>query len=178
MTELLIEKIDKLAEILSDDPFNLSFAEIVKSPTSKQFTNIDCSILKDYYVITNRYEIVNGGVITIFGQGRVNTIRSYEEDMKSIDGDWMCIGKIERNPLFIHKADGQVACLLGDPFDQNYVLESYGDVLNFLENYLLGEQYSEIGLKFVESGGSIGTIGSKDDEWYKVLEEIGYTRRA
>ncbi|MBW5470327.1 hypothetical protein GPJ61_21100 [Brevibacillus formosus] len=90
----------------------------------------------------------------------------------------MCIGKIERYPLFINKADGQVACLLGDPLDQNYVLESYGDFLNFLENYLLGEQYSEIGLKLVESGGSIGTIGSKDDEWYKVLEAIGYTRRA
>lgn len=26
-------------------------------------------------------------------------------------------------------------------------------------------------MKFVESGGSLSTIGSKDDEWYKVIKE-------
>ncbi|MEQ7054708.1 hypothetical protein ABN764_29165 [Paenibacillaceae sp. P-4] len=171
MNELVIEKIDKIREILSDDPLSLTFAEIVLNTNEKQSTEIDNHILKDYYFITNRYEILNGGVITIYGQRKVDDVQFYVEEMQRFDGEWICIGKIERYPLFINKVDGHVTCLFGDPLDQNYVLEPYGDFNNFLLNYFFGEQYGEIGMKFVESGGSISSIGSKDDEWYKVLEE-------
>ncbi|NTU33108.1 hypothetical protein HPY27_23380 [Brevibacillus sp. HB1.1] len=173
MIELLIKKIDKISEILSDDPFSLTFADITKSTNEEQFTNSENSNLKDYYLITNRYERLIGGVINILGQQKVAEIQFYVEEMQRFDGDWICIGKIERYPLFINKENGQVTCLFGDPLDQNYVLESYGDFNNFLLNYFLGEQYGEIGLKLVESGGSINTVGSKEDEWYKMLEENG-----
>jgi len=169
MNEKLIEKIDKISEILSQDPLNLAFADIVRDTAEELFVKIDNSILKDYYFITNRYEILNGGVITVYGQRRVEKIQFYAEEMLRFDGEWICIGKIERYPLFINKIDGHVTCLFGDPLDQNYVLESYGDFNNFLLTYFLGEKYASIGLKLVEAGGSIGTIGSKDDEWYKML---------
>ncbi|MBU7319156.1 hypothetical protein [Paenibacillus oleatilyticus] len=172
MNELLIEKIDKIMEILSEDyPQSLTYGEIVKDIAGEQFTKIDNSILEDYYFITNRYERLIGGVINVFSQRKVDKIQFYVEEMLQYDGEWICIGKIERYPLFINKVDGHVTCLFGEPLDQDYVLESYGDFNNFLLNYFLGEQYGEIGLKFVESGGSIDTVGSKDDEWYKVLEE-------
>ncbi|KPV55240.1 hypothetical protein QJ48_34235 [Paenibacillus sp. A3] len=172
MNQLLIEKIDKIMEILSDDyPLSLTYGEIVKDTAGEQFKKIDNSIVADYYFIINRYEKLSGGVITVYGQRKVNKIQFYVEDMLQFDGEWICIGKIESYPLFINKVDGHVTCLFGDPLDQNYVLESYGDFNNFLLKYFLGEQYGEIGLKFVESGGSINTVGSKDDEWYKVLEE-------
>lgn len=173
MIEILTGKIDKISEILSDDPLNLIFAHIVKNTHEEQFTNSENSNLTNYYLITNRYERLIGGVINIFGQRKVAENQFYVEEMQRFDGVWICIGKIERYPLFINKENGQVTYLFGDPLDQNYVLESYGDFNNFLRNYFLGAQYGEIGLKFVESGGSIDTVGSKDDEWYKMLEENG-----
>ncbi|MBT2293179.1 hypothetical protein J7E73_29550 [Paenibacillus albidus] len=171
MNELLIGKIEKIREILNDDPLSLTFAEIVKGTSEEHFTENDNSILKDYYFITNNYKILNGGVITVYGQRKIDEIQFYVEDMLKFDGEWICIGRIEKYPLFINKVDGNVTCLFGDPLDQDYVLESYGDFNNFLLKYFLGEQYGDIGLKFVESGGIISSIGSKDDEWYKVLEE-------
>lgn len=54
MLEFTIHKIDSIMEILSEDPLSLTFAEMVKAPNEQQVANIGNSVLKDYYVITNR----------------------------------------------------------------------------------------------------------------------------
>lgn len=171
MLEFTIHKIDSIMEILSEDPLSLTFAEMVKAPNEQQVANIGNSVLKDYYVITNRYEILSGGVITIFGQRKAADLQFYAEEMQGGAGEWICIGKVERYPLFLNKGDGHVVCLFGDPLDQSYVLENYGDFRHFILRYFLGGSYSEIGRKFVESGGSVSTMGSKDDDWYQFLKE-------
>ena len=125
---------------------------------------------QDYYFITRKYKILNGGVITIYGHQKLESIQFYVEDMPDRDDKWICIGTVEKYPLFINKIDGEVSCLFGDLIDQNFVIESYGDFSSFLENYFLGSQYIDIGLSFVEAGGIRNPIGSKEDEWYKLLE--------
>lgn len=82
MLEFTIHKIDSIMEILSEDPLSLTFAEMVRAPAEQQVANIGNSVLKDYYVITNRYEILNGGVITIFGQRKVGDLQFYAEEMQ------------------------------------------------------------------------------------------------
>lgn len=114
---------------------------------------------------------MSGGVITIFGQRKAADLQFYAEEMQGGAGEWICIGKVERYPLFLNKGDGHVVCLFGDPLDQSYVLENYGDFRHFILRYFLGESYPEIGRKFVESGGSVSTMGSKDDDWYQFLKE-------
>ncbi|MEN1990826.1 hypothetical protein [Paenibacillus hubeiensis] len=169
MTELIIEKLRKIANLLNEDPLSLTFAEISQNVT--EYSKDSSKELETYYTILNEYEVLNGGVITVFGHNKVKTLQFYVEEMVDYEGDWFCIGKIESYPLFINKLNSFVSCLYGDPLDQNYVLETYGDFNNFINYYFMGEGYSKLGVSFVENGGSKSTLGSKDDDWYRFLEE-------
>ncbi|WP_018783291.1 MULTISPECIES: DNA2/NAM7 family helicase [Bacillus] len=169
MSKLLLEKIELVKDILGDDPFSLVIGEIVEEEKQIAEKLVD-NILKDYYFITRKYKKLNSGVITIYGHQKLESIQFYVEDMLDGADKWICIGTVENYPLFINKIDGEVSCLFGNLIDQNFVIESYGDFSSFLENYFLGSKYIDIGLSFVEAGGIRNPIGSKDDEWYKLLE--------
>ncbi|MEC2077202.1 hypothetical protein [Metabacillus fastidiosus] len=163
------EKLELIKNILGADPYSLVIGEIVEETDSRKEKNLDNG-LKDYYSLMSGYKILNGGVITIYGQREISNIQFYTEEMPGGSDEWVCIGKIENYPLFISKKDGQVSCLFGNPLDQSYIIESYGDFNNFLYNYYLGKKYIEIGFKFFQSGGITSTVGSKDDDWYIFLE--------
>ncbi|MBD5799092.1 hypothetical protein BHU24_26010 [Bacillus pseudomycoides] len=169
MSKSVFEKIELVKNILGDDPFGLIIGEIVEeeNPIDEK---LEDHILKDYYFIAGKYKILNGGVITIYGHQRIKSIQFYVEDMLDGADKWICIGTVENSPLFINKIDGEVSCLFGNLIDQNFVIESYGDFSSFLEIYFLGSKYIDIGLSFVEAGGIRNPIGSKEDEWYKLLE--------
>ncbi|PEP86783.1 hypothetical protein COF01_08685 [Bacillus pseudomycoides] len=169
MSKLLLEKIELFKDILGDDPFSLVIGEIVEEEKQIAEKLVD-NILKDYYFITRKYKKLNSGVITIYGHQKLESIQFYVEDMLDGADKWICIGTVENYPLFINKIDGEVSCLFGNLIDQNFVIESYGDFSSFLENYFLGSKYIDIGLSFVEAGGIRNPIGSKEDEWYKLLE--------
>ncbi|WP_439741387.1 hypothetical protein [Bacillus pseudomycoides] len=169
MSKLLLEKIELVKDILGDDPFSLVIGEIVEEEKQIAEKLVD-NILKDYYFITRKYKKLNSGVITIYGHQELESIQFYVEDMPDGAEKWICIGTVENYPLFINKIDGEVSCLFGNLIDQNFVIESYGDFSSFLENYFLGSKYIDIGLSFVEAGGIRNPIGSKEDEWYKLLE--------
>ncbi|PGE05914.1 hypothetical protein COM49_02230 [Bacillus pseudomycoides] len=169
MSKLLLEKIELVKDILGDDPFSLVIGEIVEEEKQIAEKLVD-NILKDYYFITRKYKKLNSGVITIYAHQGLKSIQFYVEDMPDGADKWICIGTVENYPLFINKIDGEVSCLFGNLIDQNFVIESYGDFSSFLENYFLGSKYIDIGLSFVEAGGIRNPIGSKEDEWYKLLE--------
>ncbi|PEE36716.1 hypothetical protein [Bacillus pseudomycoides] len=173
MSKLLLGKIELVKDILGDDPFSLVIGEIVEEENQID-EKLEDNILKDYYFIAGKYKILNGGVITIYGHQKLESIRFYVEDMPDGAEKWICIGTVENYPLFINKIDGEVSCLFGDLIDQNFVIESYGDFSSFLENYFLGSKYIDIGLSFVEAGGITNPIGSKEEEWYKLLELNGF----
>ncbi|MEI4803822.1 hypothetical protein WAZ07_21805 [Bacillus sp. FJAT-51639] len=170
MSKLILEKIELVKNILGDDPFSLVIGEIVEEETPIK-EKLEDNILKDYYFMTRKYKILNGGVITIYGQQRLESIQFYVEDMPGGADKWICIVTIENYPLFINKINGDVCCLFGDLIDQNFVIESYGDFNSFLQNYYLGKNYCELGNKFVQSEGISDTVGSKDDDWYQLLED-------
>ncbi|SFC82692.1 hypothetical protein SAMN04488168_11049 [Bacillus sp. 491mf] len=170
MSKSVLEKIELVKNILGDDPFSLVIGEIIEEekPINKE---LEDNILKDYYFITRKYKILNGGVITIYGHQRLESIQFYVEDIPGGTEKWICIGTIENYPLCINKINGDVSCLFGDLIDQNFVIELYGDFNNFLQNYYLGKKYCELGNTFVQSGGTSNTVGSKDDDWYQLLED-------
>ncbi|KMQ14157.1 hypothetical protein ACU80C_18845 [Bacillus mycoides] len=170
MDKSVLEKIELVKNILGDDPFSLVIGEIVEEEKIID-KKLEETILKDYYFITSKYKILNGGVITIYGHQKLESIQFYTEDMPGGADKWLCIGTIENYPLFIDKINGEISCLFGDLIDQNFVIESYGDFNNFLQNYYLGQKYCELGNKFVQSGGISDTVGSKDDDWYQLLED-------
>ncbi|WP_410983047.1 hypothetical protein [Bacillus cereus] len=173
MNKLVLEKIDVMKNVLGKDPFSLVIGEIVEKENQIAEKLVD-NILKDYYFITRKYKILNGGVITIYGHQKLESIQFYVEEMPVRDDNWICIGTVENYPLFINKIDGEVSCLFGDLIDQNFVIESYGDFNSFLENYILGSKYIDIGMSFVEAGGITNPIVSEGDEWYKLLELNGF----
>ncbi|MBC6972200.1 hypothetical protein H9I32_07160 [Bacillus sp. Xin] len=168
MSKLILEKIDVMKNVLGKDPFSLVIGEIVEEENQIAEKLVD-NILKDYYFITRKYKILNGGVITIYGHQKLESIQFYVEEMPVRDDKWICIGTVENYPLFINKVDGEVSCLFGDLIDQNFVIESYG---NF--NSFLGSKYIDIELSFMESGEITNPIGSEEDEWYKLLELNGF----
>ncbi|WP_339273913.1 hypothetical protein MKY59_22790 [Paenibacillus sp. FSL W8-0426] len=162
-------KLKQVQLMLANDPLSFTFAEIVQK-TPEQTVKHDDPILEDWWHILNQFEILNGGVVTVFGPRNASTIQSQVHEMTDFDGEWICIGKIEKYPLFINRFDGSISGLYGEPLEQSYVLETYGDINTFLLNYFMGRRYTELGLKFVESGQSKNTLGSTEDEWFRFLE--------
>ncbi|HEF1900158.1 hypothetical protein ACTFSP_16800 [Bacillus cereus group sp. MYBK108-2] len=170
MDKSILEKIELIKDILGNDPFSLLIGEIIEIQDNFD-KKLEEGVLKDYYFIIGKYEILNGGVITIFGHEKLDSIQFYTNDMPGGANKWICIGKIENYPLFINKINGEVSCLFGDLIDQNFVIESYGNLNNFLQHYYLGRKYCELGSKFVKAGGISDTVGNKNDDWYQLLED-------
>ncbi|EMI9087835.1 hypothetical protein COD90_30160 [Bacillus cereus] len=169
MEKSVLEKIELIKDILGNNPFCLLIGEIIE--VEKNFDEkLEEGPLKDYNFIIKKYERLNGGVITIYGHLKRESIQFYTEDMPGGADKWICIGKIERYPLFINKMNGEVSCLYGDLRNQNFIIESYGDFNNFLQHFYVGKKYCELGNKFVQFRGISETVGSKEDDWYQLLE--------
>ncbi|KMZ39638.1 MULTISPECIES: hypothetical protein [Bacillales] len=152
MQKTIKSKLDIMRRVFEEDPFNLVIGDIVEESSLKTIVNDD--LLQDYYLFLNEYSSIRCGVVIIFGRNELQNYQFPVADMPGEHQTWLCIGKVEPYPLFINKTNGQICCLISEPGAEEKII-CYGDINNFLDEYMLGEKYPELG---------------GEDEWYDLLK--------
>lgn len=149
MRETTKVKFEFMKSILEEDPFNLVFGDIQEATEPK--VEVEEGFLRDYESLLNEYESIRCGVVTLFGRSELDQFQFPVAEMSGTYETWICIGKIEPDPLFINKTNGQICCLVGHPGSEQHI-KCYGELFDFLDDYVLGGKYIELGGK---------------DEWYE-----------
>lgn len=73
MEKLVLEKIELIKDILDNDLFCLFIGEIIEVE-KKIDERLEEDFLKDYNFIIKKYELLNGGVIIIYGYLKCESI--------------------------------------------------------------------------------------------------------
>lgn len=163
----LKDKIKVMMEILNPDinPLNLSIGWIELYEENKieevfdfypMYMYEDLEILKDYVVFLSEVDQFIAGAITMMAMDELKNIQFCVEEME--DDEWICIGKIIDEPIFININDGGVVWLQGLPEEEKTIKE-LGDFNYFMNNYVFGKKYTEL------------YNGSEQSNWYKKLKE-------
>lgn len=152
MQKHIKEKIELMKRVLEEDPFNLVIGDIREE--LEPVSTVKNDVLQDYENFLNEYSTLRCGSVILFGRKELQKFQFPVADMPGQFEEWLCIGKNEPYPLFINKKNGQICCLEGDPGTEMKIT-SYGLFHNFLNDFVFGERYIEVGGK---------------DEWYNLLK--------
>ncbi|MCM3290086.1 hypothetical protein M3661_08085 [Paenibacillus sp. MER 180] len=152
MKNQLKEKIELMKGVLEEDPLYLVIGDIMEETEPVLTPTNDAN--QDYQDYLNEYSSLRCGSVILFGRKELQQFQFPVADMPGQFEEWVCIGKIDPDPLFISKKNGQICCLVGEP-GMEMKITSYGAFNEFLENFVFGERY-------VEVGGS--------DKWYDLLK--------
>lgn len=112
-------------------------------------------IIKDYIEFLSEVRRFSLEVVLIQDVDSIGNIQFYCEEMES--DEWICIGNIIDELIFISTIDGRVAWLQGLPEEEKTIKE-LGDFNHFMNNYVFGKKYLEI-------------YDGQELKWYKKLQE-------
>ncbi|MFB0843009.1 hypothetical protein [Paenibacillus oleatilyticus] len=149
------EKIQFMKLVLEEDPFYLVIGDIQEE--SDPDPDVKKDALQTYHEFLNEYSSLRCGSVIFFGRKELPDYQFPVADMPGGFEEWVCIGKIEPYPLYINKQDGRICCLTGDPGTEMKI-RHYGEFQEFMESYVFGEKYVEIGGR---------------DDWYDLMKQRG-----
>lgn len=110
-----------------------------------------------YYEFLSNFDGARFGTIDLWSYNELLKKQFIIEGFVEKQYDWLVIGRINDDPLFMNKKSGEI--FLYDLYKME-VFEELGDLSNFLTHYGFGDGYK----KFI--------LNVSNNEWYKFIKEL------
>jgi hypothetical protein len=154
MNSQLKSVIQKVKEQLILEPDGIIFGELHEGNHNAHSNH---KILQRYFDFLKESDGARCGAIDLWSFNELDTNQYRVTELSGSIEKWFEIGQILYEPLVIDKISGEVYLFEGYPDGEG---RSFGDLEDFLLNYVFGGRYAEI------------IPNAESDEWYQFLKRI------